>query len=252
MSTDIDLMAELRAEAVDTAEDKLQNVSKLTSSLRKGDIDGKQSLAVIRIDAHSIKSIAASFDMKSLKVLCHRFEDYFFNVTELTDSHVDDIQYYVDRMSECLEAHVQGYELELSDMSRKLPNKSGFDIGDISVSQVEIMLVMEPSTATKIVTRELMECGYRMVNVATTMDAIQLIPSMLPDAVIVSRHMPELTGIDLACALRAMPTTQKIPVAMLATDDGKMTGLPKEVPILRKGSNFADDVADVLMQLGIL
>ncbi len=247
-----DLLEELKNEAVDTVEDRLQNIQDTLSDLVAERIEGRHALAAIRLEAHSLKSVAASFEMKALKVMCHRFEDYFFNLSEVAASNCADIQFYADRMAECLDAFVANKEYDVSKMVRQLPNKGGFEVGDITVSEIEVMLVMAPGTATKIVTRELLECGYRMVNVASTMDAIQLIPSMKPDAVIVSRHMPELTGVDLVCALKAMPTTMDIPLALLATDDGKLTHLPKSVPVLRKGTNFADDVADVFMELGIL
>ncbi|NVJ98429.1 MAG: Hpt domain-containing protein [Alphaproteobacteria bacterium] len=251
--SDNDLIEELRTEAIDTVEDRLHNLTQAVADFQAGIINGNDALAAIRLEAHSLKSVAASFEMKALKVMCHRFEDYFFNMKELTEGACKDILFYADRMSECLDAFVNHREIDVSQMMRKLPNKGGFEVGDITVTDIEVMLVMEPGIATKIVTRELLECGYRMINVASTLDAIQLIPSMKPDAVIVSRVMPELTGIDLACALRAMPTTRDIPVALIATDQKeKYKDLPSDVPVLRKGSNFADDVADVFVELGIL
>ncbi|SDE34031.1 Hpt domain-containing protein [Kordiimonas lacus] len=252
-TTDNDLLEELRTEAIDTVEDRLRSLTEAVQDFQAGIIQGNDALAAIRLEAHSLKSVAQSFEMKSLKVMCHRFEDYFFNMKELTPESCKDILFYADRMAECLEAFIQNREIDVSQMMRKLPNKGGFNVGDITVTDIEVMLVMEPGIATKIVTRELLECGYRMINVASTMDAIQLIPSMRPDAVIVSRVMPELTGIDLACALKAMPSTRDIPVALIATSQKeKYTDLPADVPVLRKGANFADDVADVFVKLGIL
>jgi len=250
---DNDLVVELRTEAIDTVEDRLQNLQEAIREFQDGIIEATPTLATVRLEAHSLKSVAASFEMKALKVLCHRFEDYFFNVTELKQEYCRDILFFADRMAECLDAFIKGTEVDVSQMMRKLPNKGGFEVGDIMVSEIEVMLVMEPGIATKIVTRELLECGYRMINVASTMDAIQLIPSMKPDAVIVSRIMPELSGVDLACALKAMPTTRDIPVALIATSQKeKFKDLPESVPVLRKGANFADDVADVFVKLGIL
>ncbi|WP_194212729.1 Hpt domain-containing protein [Kordiimonas pumila] len=246
------LAEELRIEAIDTIEDRLANLQDAIRRFSEGSLSSKDALIAIRLEAHSLKSVAASFDMKALKALCHRFEDYFFNVNEISKDNITDIQFYADRMAECLDAFVQKKDIDISGMVRSLPNKAGFDVKDISVSEIEVMLVMEPGTATKIVTRELLECGYRMVNVGSTMDAFQLIPTMKPDAVIVSRVMPELSGVDLACALKAMPSTRHIPVALIATDNEKLKDLPKEVPVLRKGIRFADDVAEVFVKLGIL
>lgn len=251
--SDHDLVEELRTEAIDTVEDRLHNLTQAVQDFKGGIIKGGDALAAIRLEAHSLKSVAQSFEMKSLKVVCHRFEDYFFNMKELTPESCEHILFFADRMAECLDAFIHNREIDVPQMMRKLPNKGGFEVGDVTVTDIEVMLVMEPGIATKIVTRELLECGYRMINVASTLDAIQLIPSMKPDAVIVSRVMPELTGIDLACALRAMPSTRDIPVALIATDQKeKYKDLPKDVPVLRKGSNFADDVADVFVALGIL
>lgn len=247
-----DIMEELRTEAIDSAEDRLKNLQEVVQDFANGYVKSSDALATVRLEAHSLKSVAASFEMKALKVMCHRFEDYFFNVKDMSPEIGKDIQFYADRMAECLEGFVNGKDIDVSEVVRKLPNKAGFEVSDITVADIEVMLVMAPGTATKIVTRELMECGYRMVNVATTMDAFQLIPVMKPDAVIISRVMPELSGIDLACALKAMPVTQDLPVALLATDSGSLKNLPESVPVLRKGANFADDVADVFMKLGIL
>lgn len=184
--TDNDLIAELRTEAIDTVEDRLQSLSEAIQEFQNGTIDGEAALATVRLEAHTLKSVAASFEMKALKVVCHRFEDYFFNVVQLKDENCRDILIFADRMAECLEAFSKDREIDVSSLMRKLPNKGGFSVGDVVVSEIEVMLVMEPGIATKIVTRELLECGYRMVNVASTMDAIQLIPAMKPDAVIVS------------------------------------------------------------------
>lgn len=250
--TDVDFLEQLKTDAIDSAEDRLQNIGEAIDAFLAGTVENGPTLATIKIEAHSLKSVAMSFDMRALKVLCHRFEDYFADAEEVTEKSCADIRFFADRMSDCLDAFIHNREIDLSNLVRELPSKAGFEVGDISVSEIEVMLVMPPGTATKIVTRELMECGYRMVNVASTLDAIQLIPSMKPDAVIISRVMPDLTGVDLICALRSMPTTKDIPVALLATESDCYNDLPEGVPILRKGSKFADDVVDVFSELGLL
>jgi len=255
MTIDQDMLAALRTEAIDSAEDRIASLTDTVQKFQQGVIKGTDALASSKLDAHSLKSVAAGFEMKALKVMCHRMEDYLFNLSDLDAGVAKDIMSIIDRLSDCLDAFVNNREVDVSTMVRSLPMKGGFEIGDVSVTDIEVMLVMEPGTATRIVTRELLECGYRMVNVASTLDALHLIPSMKPDAVICSRHMPDLTGVDLACALRAMPTTHNIPVALIASvdrDRSEIEGLPGDVPLLRKGGNFADDVASVFVELGIL
>ena len=250
--TEMDFLEQLKTDAIDSAEDRLVNLGEAVDAFEAGTVESKPTLAAVRLETHSLKSVAMSFDMRALKVLCHRFEDYFSDTEKLDEKGCANIRIFMDRMSECLEAFVHSREIDLSVMMRELPGKGGFEVGDISVAEIEVMLVMPPGTATKIVTRELMECGYRMVNVASTMDAIQLIPSMRPDAVIVSRIMPDLTGVDLICALQSMPTTRDIPVALLAAEGGSLENLPEGVPVLHKGAKFADEVVDVFSKLGLI
>ncbi|GHF25747.1 hypothetical protein GCM10017044_20710 [Kordiimonas sediminis] len=251
---DDEFLDQLRNEAIDTVEDKLGTLNTAIDSAIEGSLTGADLNAALKIEARSLKSAVSSFDMKALAAVCHRFEDYIFDIKEFTPDILKSVQIYSDRMSDCLEAFVQGRAIDISLLVRELPAKrEGFEVSDVTVTDIEVMLVMEPGLATKIVTTELLECGYRIINVASTMDAIQLIPSMRPDMVIVNRVMPELTGIDLVCALKAMPTTRDIPVALIASADREnLEDLPANVPVLRKGNLFGEDVADVFVQLGIL
>ena len=94
-----------------------------------------------------------------------------------------------------------------------------------------------------------------MINCFSTLDALVLAGQMKPHLVIVSNVMPELSGVDFACAMRAMPSTKDIPVAMLTSEkrgSPALAGLPEEVPLLSKSGRFADDVTRVFQQLGIL
>ena len=251
---DHDIIEELKNEAIDTIDDKIKSIEETLASFNADRIKSPDALASVKLDAHTIKSATASFEIKPPHVLSHRLEDFIYAEKELTNPLAKQLQPFMDRIAEVLDAYVNNREIDIAALMRRLPAKGGFDVSSVTVNNIEVMLVMEPGTANKIVTRELLECGYRMVNVASTMDAFQLIPAMRPDLVIVSRVMPELSGVDLVCALHAMPTTRKMPVALLASvdDDAKISDLPKGVPVLRKGSRFADDVADVFTTLGLL
>ena len=246
---------EARQDIIDGLEDRTEQMDRLLKAFSSGAIEADALMGELRILAHSVKSASSMSEMNALKAVAHRFEDYLADVKEPSDAVLGSIQIFVDRLSHAVEGFTKGETEDVSALMRSLPAKGVFDVADITVTDTEIMLVMEPGIATKIVTRELLECGYRMVNVAGTMDALMLIPSMRPDLVIVSRVMPELDGVDLACAISAMPTTKEIPVALLtaeALDSRTLRNLPKDVPIMRKGGNFAGDVADVLVKVGLL
>ena len=257
MTVDTNHYEEVKQETIDGLDDRILQMDNLLKAYKGEGIAAEALLSELRIIAHSIKSAANLSEMAAIKAISHRFEDYLADVKEPTEDIISALQVFVDHLSKSLDNLYNGIAEDVSVAMRSLPAKGGFDfsVDDITTTDTEVMLVMEPGIATKIVTKELLECGYRMVNVASTMDALMLVPSMRPDLVIVSRVMPELDGVDLACAIRAMPATRDIPVALLtseALDSETLRNLPKDVPIMRKGGNFADDVAEVFVKLGLI
>ena len=247
---------ELSAEAIDAAEDRLADINAHIAAVRDGRADAATALDEVRTLTHSLKGLGQTYGISILRVLSHRLEDYLADVRAVTPTLLDDVQVFADRLSEALEHHLDADPDAVAQFVRRLPAKGGgFDAADIRVREIEVMLVMEPSTANRFVTRELQECGYRMTNVWSTIDAFQLVPHMRPDLVIVSNVMRDLSGIDFCCALKAMPTTAATPVALLTSDkpdSSALRVLPDTVPILFKSARFGDDVTRVFSDLGLL
>jgi CheY-like chemotaxis protein len=80
-------------------------------------------------------------------------------------------------------------------------------------------------------------------------EALPTIVRTKPDLVVISGVMQELNGIDLAIGLSAMPATRNVPIALitaLGDDDSYLSLLPENVPIIRKGASFADDLFEAL------
>ena len=138
---------------------------------------------------------------------------------------------------------------------RALPAKLGFDLGDIEIRNVEVLLVMPHGAQTRFVERELQQCGYRVSLMADSLRAFAMVVETKPDLVIISAMMPDLEGIDLAMALSAMPSTRNIPLAVITSldkDDDILKLLPKRIPVLFKGSSFADDLFKALDNLFLI
>jgi len=66
--------------------------------------------------------------------------------------------------------------------------------------------------------------------------------------------LDEISGVDLAAALTAMPATRNLPVALLTSfswGHSSLQELPPRVPLIRKGPSFGDDLAEALARLHI-
>ncbi len=96
---------------------------------------------------------------------------------------------------------------------------------------------------------EPLECGYRVTTIGNSYKALEFGARTLPDLMIVSAVMPDLDGINLYIALKAMPATRNIRVAVITSldrDDANLKMLPPTVPIIHKSASFGDDLAKAL------
>ena len=94
----------------------------------------------------------------------------------------------------------------------------------------------------------------RVATVLNPIEALELILETKPDLVITAQVLPRMSGVDLACALAAMPATKGIPVALLTSldpDHPDLRALPMNVGLIRRGKQFGDDLADVLQRFHI-
>ncbi len=246
---------EASQEVLDAIEDRLGQMNDLLAEAAAGRTDLVAAVGLLRQHAHTIKGLAAGVGAGILKVVAHRLEDYLNAVERLEGAALADSQTFIDRLSEALDGRLDLSPAEIAQFCRRLPAKHSFSVEDVEVRDVEIMLVAPEGAGTHYVTRELAECGYRMINVWSSADAMALAAQMRPDLIIVSNVMDELSGVDFACAIRAMPTTKAIPVAVLTSqkrDHPSLEGLPADVPLLSKSGRFADDITQVFVDLGLL
>src|SRR3546814_16655260 len=113
----------------------------------------------------------------------------------------------------------------------------------------DVTLVLPQRSAAKVVGRELAACGYRVSTVLNPIEALELILETKPALVITTQVMPRLSGVDITCALAAMPATKAIPVDLLPRidpDHAAPRALPLTVGPIPRGPPLCADLADGL------
>lgn len=257
MSSAGDHELQSRQEALDAISDRLERLTWMLADCREGRIERGEAMKAIKIDVHGIKSSGSTAGFFVIAILAHRFEDYLANVSSLADMRqLADMQQFLDCLQDGVDKGVDVDNDDIAALVRKLPTHGGasFNVEDVVTIDIEVMLVVPAGVAGKMMAQELMECGYRVVSVADPFEAMQFVISAKPDVVIVSAILERLDGVDLVCALKAMPSTRHIPVAFLTSlneGDERLKLLPAHVPVLHKGGSFADDVAEAFATLKI-
>lgn len=210
----------LNREYIDESRDLVDAVDVVLGNVRSGALGPEEALERIRRETYNLRRLGRSVSLPAMTVVTHRMEDYVDSLDQLDASAVEDLQAFADKIRQMLNdpASMSAAKGEgAAKVARSLPAKRGFDISDIELRNVEIMLV-EPQRATaRIVERELAACGYRVTTVRSSFEAVELAVRMKPDMIIASATIDDLSGIDLACGLAAMPTTQSIPFAVLTS-----------------------------------
>lgn len=206
--------------------------------------------------AHNLRITGASFGFPVITLIAQRLEAYLNDLTQWSDKTQRDVQTFTDAVGEMLERKSQPDDDEIAKLVRALPNHVSrtFSPGDVDIRNVEILLITPARSIAKILSKQIMACGFRVNAVQDPIEGLTTAMRLRPDMVITSQVMKGLNGVDLIRALKAMAGTENIPCAVLTSqelDAAAFTRLPKDSPVLRAGSNFADDFAKVVTQLGL-
>ncbi|MBX9635497.1 MAG: Hpt domain-containing protein [Magnetospirillum sp.] len=249
-----EVVDELRQEFVDEAVETLQNLDVTLDSGRNGHASGNQVVDEFRRAAMRLRGPAGNFGLRGLAAVARRLDDYLANAPAVLPPRVwEDLQSFLDVM--LAQAESRQPENDLAGLVRGLPLRLGFELGDIQVRNVEVMLVMPHGTQTHYVERELQQCGYRVSIIPDTIEAFAHVVQTKPDLIVVSALMPHLDGIDLAIGLASMPSTRNIPIAVITSlDEGdeRLSLLPKKIPVVHKGQTFGDDLFKALDSLFLI
>lgn len=206
-------------------------------------------LDALRYFAFEVKGQARNFGMSLLGIIAARLEDYLNALDQISDWSASGINAFLDTMRSAIDGGIAD-DADPSLIVRGLPARPRvLGVDDNDVLDVEVMLVMEHSSQTVFVEREMQACGYRTTIVTSPFEAFEAVVRTRPDMVIVSAVLPGLSGIDLATALATMPETRNTPVALLTSrdeDNVNINLLPKSVPVIHKGDSFGDDLAKAM------
>jgi len=241
-------------EALEEAREVSENIELRLQQMISCDITKELAKTFLLQDSSNLRLKVKSVNLPGLSAICKRLDDYLWHIDVISMQNITDLQQYSDLITKALDGSEENVIIDVAEEIRALPHHTTFDVADVKVEAKEVTLVIPQKVAARIVERELRECGYRVTTVLDSLQAFEIILDTKPDLVICPATLPRLSGIDLICALRAMPATADIHVALLTSldlDHPDLLKLPMNVGIIRRGENFGSDLADVLQRFHI-
>jgi CheY-like chemotaxis protein len=242
-------------EFLDELRDTASALHVLLGNLRSRSVSAGEGLAAIRRSAHNLRTQAQALALPPVKLITHRLYEYLSELDALGPAEIDDVEVFLTKIEAVADGESVA-EADIPKMVRALPAKRAADVdfGKIEKKDMEILLVLPEKALSRIVERELANCGYRTSVVHDAFEAIEMVVRARPEMVVASMELGVLSGVDLGCALSAMPATHGVPFAVLTSYEyghAKLKGLPPRAAVIRKGSSFADDLAECLARFRI-
>ncbi len=253
----LDADATFRALREEFLEDSAEELHILVSLLNEATTGGRPMETALR-DARRVAvnlvGGASGFELPLIGVTAQRFDDYITSLSAGDTRGLGNLISYTETLIDLLAAPDENEE-SVPKLVRRLPAKGTFDPTEVDVREIEVLLVISPGVATRAIERELLECGYRVTTVGNAFKALEFATRALPDLIIVSAVLPDLEGIDLMLALKAMPATRNIGAALITSLDPEhpsLQYLPPTVPIIKKSASFGDDLTRALQDQFLL
>lgn len=247
-----DLVEQLQSEFQDYIHDRLEAIYTSLEIGKKDDKAASEVLRICRREVHSLKGAGSTFGYPIVTLIAQRMETYLGDLKDLDRKLIGDIQTFADRIAEMAELSEQPDLVATNQIIRRLPTRFEFDITDVDVRDVEVMLVTPNKLVARRAARELAACGFRVNIVADPIEAISIAVRMPPDMVIASAVMDGLGGIDLIRGLRAMSVTENVKMALMTSmDAAQLRGVPDDAAIVHLGPTFQDDIAAAITRFNL-
>lgn len=250
-----ELNAKAELEFHDDAGARVAEMNRLLDQIA-GDGPQKELLSDFQGHAHNLRITGASFGFPAVTLIAQRLENYLSDLSQWAERSSQDLQEFVDRIGEMLERANQPPDDEIATLVRALPSHVNreFHPGEVEIRHVEMLLVTPARAIAKLLSKQIMACGFRVNAVQDPVEGLTTAMRLRPDMLITSQVMKGLNGVDLIRALKAMEGTEKIPCAVLTSqelDAAVFARLPGDCAVLRTGEPFADDFAKAVTRFGL-
>lgn len=250
-----DVDRQLEAEFLQDVEDSVSKLDVLLGNLRSHTADTSSGLVELKKITHSLLMQGRGINAPTVHLLVHRLSEYLSEIKELGDQHVVDVQVFSDKLQGVLEGDLADVG-DTPQLVRELPASqfADIDFGDITQKNIEVLLIIPEKSLSRIVHKELAECGYRISNARSSFEGFKIALQTKPDMVIASMELSGMKGVDLACAFAAMQPTHAMPFALLTSYNwghAALDRLPPRCALLRKGKTFGSDLAESLARFRI-
>lgn len=252
-------VAKLREEYAESARDRLDRFEELLEALHSDGENMTEYRQDLQREVHSMKGSAGSYGFPAISAIAHRLEDYLETCEVLEKGNLRDVDTFIETIRAIAQTSVEPEGEDLAQLLNSLPStakpqRMTEHFSDQTVRNISVLAVMPRGLQRKIISTELVSCGFHVSLADSGVAAISALLAHPSDLVITAMELPDMSGSELAAALAVIKKTRTAKVALLTSyelGDAKLKNLPKGVSVIHKDGAFTENLAVCLTEFGI-
>jgi len=248
------ILARLRQEFIETARDQIEDIEVALDRLENGDGDAGEDLLGIQREIHNIKGQGPTFGFPLTGRVAHMLEDYLINADGLKPENLPDIRVYLGLMVNLISTDETLADDDPQDLLNSLPTGQVVTYSHQKAYDVSVLLVMPSGLQRKMVARELLSCGFRVMRAYDSIEAISVAVDVQPEIVFINYEMTPFTGYELCNALAAITALKHINIVLLTShdeEDPHLRDLPDNVSVVHKHADFTEAIGELMIGWGV-
>ena len=143
---------------------------------------------------------------------------------------------------------------DLQGLLHSLPTGQVVTFSTQKIHDINVLLVMPPGLQRKLVSKELLSCGFRVMRAYDSVEALSVALDIIPDIVFVNYDMTPFNGRELSNVFAAIDQLRDIHFVLLTSYDpenGHLQNLPDNISVVQKHKDFTESIGELLIQWGM-
>lgn len=251
---DDSILARLRLEFIETARDQIDDIEVKIDRLDSGQGDAEEELLSIRRHIHNIKGQGATFGYPTTGRVAHMLEDYLKNTDEIRPESISDIRAYLSLMVDLISSGESIAKDGSQSLLTALPTGQVVAFSAQPVHNVNVLLVMPAGLQRKLIAKELLSCGFRVMRAYDSVEALSVALDIAPDIVFIDYDMTPFNGCELCNVFAVVDKLRDIHIVLLTSYEGgdeHLQNLPDYISVVEKRKDFGESIGESLIQWGV-
>jgi len=249
-----DILARLRQEFIESTRDQLDDIELKLNRIESGRSDVKEELQSIQRRIHNIKGQGGTFGYPLTGRVAHMLEDYLENANGIRAEGIPDIRTYLGLMVDLMSTGETIAGQDTQSLLNALPTGQVVTFSTQQTHDINVLLVMPAGLQRKLVSKELLSCGFRIMRAYDSVEALSIAVDLTPDIVFVNYDIGPFNGRELANMFAAVDNLRDIHFVLLTSYEAsskELENLPDNISVVQKQQNFTENIGELMIQWGV-